>query len=111
MEGQLLLKPGVSLANLTPQALLAMIVTRDLLATRQSVCMITSVCDGEHGPNSLHPKGRAFDFRIWYLPAQTRADVANALQARLGDEFDVVLEHDHIHVEWDPDYLKGPIVA
>jgi len=63
----------------------------------------TSLNDGQHNPGSLHPQGRAADFRT----REESPDVQSAIYAMLREwlgpiGFDVVLEDDHLHVEWDP---------
>ena len=69
-----------------------------------SYCMITSAMDGTHSEKSLHYKGLALDFRIKHL---SRPDDAGRITANLrrdlGDNYDVVLEKTHIHIEYDPD--------
>lgn len=68
--------------------------------------IVTSICDGAHSSNSLHyrdGKGRAVDFRTRHLPDQgTKEAITQAISEALGPEFDVVLESDHIHCEYDP---------
>lgn len=70
-------------------------------------CIVTSIVDGRHSANSLHyrdGKGRAVDFRTRHLPDQeTKEAITRAISDALGPEFDVVLESDHVHVEYDPD--------
>ena len=61
---------------------------------------VTSGKDGIHSKNSLHYVGRAIDIRTrdMKLPAYT----ARKLKIALGNNFDVILESDHIHIEFDP---------
>lgn len=64
---------------------------------------VTSLLDGKHSDNSLHYKGLAADLRIDGVPSNKILEVCNdarALLYKLG--FDVVIEVDHIHVEYDP---------
>lgn len=67
---------------------------------------ITSGNDGTHHPNSLHYVGLALDWRTKDLPSRTATPVVQRLirllQEELGVQFDVVLEDDHIHTEFDP---------
>ena len=62
--------------------------------------VITSARDGDHRPGSMHYQGDAIDLRSRNLPDAFSA--RDRLQTLLGDEYDVVLEADHIHVEYDP---------
>jgi len=69
---------------------------------------VTSGLDGEHGWDSLHPFGRAVDLRTWkndageQIDLPTKQKMARRLQTLLGTDYDVVVEGDHIHVEYDP---------
>lgn len=63
--------------------------------------IVTSVCEGTHNPASLHYVGFAFDVRtrdLKIVPAVAR----DALDTVLGEEFDVVIEDSHLHVEFQP---------
>lgn len=64
-------------------------------------CVITSANDSKHGPNSLHYKGQALDLRTRHLNGQGLQSVYHKLKESLGEQFDVVLEADHIHIEFD----------
>jgi hypothetical protein len=64
---------------------------------------ITSAMDSIHAPNSLHYALRAVDIRTKNLPNQAAIDeLVKRLRLELGDSYDVIDEHDHIHVEFDP---------
>lgn len=65
---------------------------------------ITSANDGDHMTGSLHYKNRALDI-VWQGMAgepQMRGTYVEALAWYLGEDFDVVDEEDHIHLEHDP---------
>lgn len=96
------IKPGVRIAGLSNEALLAIMVARDVYAWygQQERCVITSITDGDHKAGSLHHTGRAIDLRL--PAAHTVGDVVQVLTDRLGVSYDIVLEKDHIHVEYDP---------
>lgn len=64
--------------------------------------IITSGIDGKHMQNSLHYSGRAFDFRTKLLHFEVVKLIVAELKERLGKDYDVILEGDHLHVEWDP---------
>ena len=66
---------------------------------------ITSANDSKHGELSLHYKNRAFDIRIYNITGKVHFEAelwAARLALALGEEYDVVKEKDHIHIEWDP---------
>lgn len=96
------LKPGVLLAHLTPQMVLAAVVVNQVYHERGLLCTITSGSDGTHSANSLHYSGNALDFRTRDVIHSDRAILAAEIKARLGENYDVVLESDHLHVEHDP---------
>ncbi len=68
---------------------------------------VTSANDSTHMEGSLHFDNRAFDIRtrnivgIKAFPQAARAWTTR-MQNALGDDYDVVLESNHIHVEYDP---------
>lgn len=64
--------------------------------------VITSACDGVHMEGSKHYIGHAFDFRTYYFDKKTQYLARDFLAASLGDDYDVVVESDHMHVEYDP---------
>ena len=65
---------------------------------------ITSAAEpnAPHRPDSKHWFGCAFDFRIRDLPDRKTAETwTRRLQRRLGDEYLVLLEANHIHTQWN----------
>ncbi|MEE9413349.1 MAG: hypothetical protein V3V22_09900 [Methylococcales bacterium] len=63
--------------------------------------MITSARDGRHMISSLHFSGKAIDLRTRDMGGKEKK-VVEALKKKLGTSFDIVLESDHIHLEYDP---------
>lgn len=65
--------------------------------------VITSCNDGNHMKGSLHYNNMAWDLRIWGLPDVKAAalELDGLLNIRHHD-YDVVVESDHLHVEFDP---------
>lgn len=67
-------------------------------------CVITSWRDGKHSQHSCHNTGFAVDLRIWYFPKDTNLQhVVQTIRDRLNRHFDVILEKDHIHIEFQPE--------
>ena len=60
---------------------------------------ITSTDEGNHIAYSKHYFGEAIDIRP---PKTDRENKINKLKERLGEDFDVIDEGDHVHVEYDP---------
>lgn len=103
-------KEGVSLVDTDTQVsrpiLLAMEDADRLHRKRaRREAVITSVLDGHHMVGSAHFTGNAFDLRIWYLfPLPlTPESFTKELDRLLGEDYDVVLEDTHIHVEFQPE--------
>ena len=65
--------------------------------------VVTSVKDGQHMTGSLHYVGRAADLRTHDIGTNDQATFKQMLINELNPHgFDVVLESDHIHIEFDP---------
>ena len=60
---------------------------------------ITSGNDGTHKKNSLHYINRAIDIRCKDM--KLPIEVTLRIKQRLGRNFDVIYEFDHIHIEYD----------
>ena len=60
--------------------------------------VITSTYEGTHSDGSLHYSDEAVDIRV----GVKSMDVMYELKEELGPDYDVVLEHDHVHIEYDP---------
>ena len=95
-----MIKNGVDLRGLSPQMAIAYTIATKCYG--QYDCVITSANDSKHGPNSLHYMGQALDLRTRHLNGQGLQSVYHKLKESLGDQFDVVLEADHIHLEYQP---------
>ena len=101
------LKPGVKLADLQPQMVLGLVIADGAYREIAVEMVVTSANDSRHRADSLHYRGLAVDLRTKSVPrAQLDALVAT-IHARLGAEFDVILEYrggeqEHLHVEFDP---------
>jgi len=100
-----MIKLGVDLRGLTPQMAIAYTIACMVylkVTNNPYACVITSGSDGKHGPNSLHYKGKALDLRINTILKEQLPTVHKELKWALGEQFDVVLESDHFHLEFDP---------
>lgn len=93
------LKKGVRLHGIRPELVLALGIADQVYADLDYATVVTSVIDGKHMRTSLHYTGGAFDIRVTKNHGEAlRQRIAHAL----GEDFDVVLEEAHIHVEWQP---------
>lgn len=64
--------------------------------------VITSGNDGTHMAGSKHYSLEALDLRSSNIPEALLPKVIAHLQARLGPDYQVIKEADHIHCEYDP---------
>jgi hypothetical protein len=111
-------KHDVRLDLLAPQMLVVLMAVERAVAIINKAqpvpyeATVTSGNDGKHSARSFHYNGNALDFRTKDLPrspyAVTAHDYAMLIREGLTRDFDVVVEEDHIHVEFDP---KEPIGA
>lgn len=96
-----MIKPGVKLHPTMAWAV-ALPIIFEIYRDFDASPVVTSGVDGVHRPDSLHYRGHALDFRTRHVQPDDRMALTAALAAALGDEFDVVLEVDHIHIEFQP---------
>lgn len=72
--------------------------------------VITGAQEAAHSEGSLHyglfpdPRLRALDFDDDDISEAQRVIIQTALRERLGSQFDVVWESNHLHVEYDVTY-------
>jgi len=96
------LKANVELTRFDIRILLAIQLVYSVYSRYGYDCIITSISDGIHSAGSLHYEGLAADFRIRHLPSRAIAEIIfEDIRNHLTDDYDVVLESDHIHVEYD----------
>ena len=93
------LKPGVRIHGVNATVVLALVVASDIYDAIGDDMIITSLIDGRHMHGSLHYVGAAVDLR---MPTHFVEEIVDELKERLGDQYDVVLESDHIHIEFQP---------
>lgn len=109
------IKKGASLEGVQPEAKHAIEVVDKIYIANGANLVITSGTEGHNGDgihkmDSLHYTGYAFDCRIWVfknaMHGQTDMKKVNAvakqIREALGRDYDVIVETNHIHVEYDP---------
>ena len=95
-------KPGARIAFLRTALFHAVHVADQVYAAHgEPETVVTSGTEGTHSPGSLHYVGLAVDLRL-PLDRNKSEAIRRELAERLGADFDVVLEADHLHVEVDP---------
>ena len=100
----MLLKQGVRLHGIRPEIVLALQIAEKVYEkrTRSVEMVVTSVIDGRHSHGSLHYVGAAVDLRTRDIDGQTINDIVADLMERLNNDYDVILESNHIHIEYQP---------
>lgn len=94
--------PGISIIGIQPETVFGMTVVREVYRGLGEELVFTCITDGVHIPKSLHYVGYAFDTRTSNFNLNTVEDLATACREKLGLEWDVVVESDHIHFEFQP---------
>jgi len=102
MNTLLKLKESVNPSQIKPEINLAITVALSIWNRQnEPVLTITSVADSKHGPASLHYVGYAIDIRIRELHSNPK-ELADVLRDSLVSDYDVILEGNHIHLEYQP---------
>lgn len=97
------LKDGVKFENTRREIWYAIGVAEVLYKTHGLSLVVTSLEDGQHLETSLHYSGRAVDLRTRNIPVELLRTVHGGLVNILNPlGYDVILEKDHIHIEYDP---------
>lgn len=94
------IKPGASIQGIKPELALGLVILSQL-EEMVSPMVITSCTDGHHMEGSKHYQGLAADIRTRHMHPVQRMDLLIAAKSALGTEFDVILEDDHLHFEYD----------
>ncbi len=88
--------------GIKPELLLGLSVANDVYSKFGYELVVTSLNDSKHSRTSLHYVGQAADLRTRHMPLEVAKDIVEELKNSLPDEYDIILESDHIHVEWQP---------
>lgn len=99
----MVLKPGASLKGVQWQMFAGAIIAEPIFVRAGQELVITSGTDSKHMIGTLHQRGLALDFRTRDLKTiAVVTAVAGQLRAALSPAYDVVVEKDHLHLEFDP---------
>lgn len=99
-------KPGATL-SVRPEIQHARAVIANIWAKHGYVLTVTSGTDSTHKADSLHYVGLAEDYRTRDVAPSDLVIMVNDVRASLGSDYDVIIESDHLHVEYDPGGLNG----
>ena len=97
------IKDGVRFSSPEMAMLHASMVMEGVCEEFDVECVVTCGEDAHEHP-SRHVWGAALDYRTRDIIGrpERKQGFADEARERLGDGFDVVLESDHLHVEYDP---------
>ena len=99
------LKDGVSVNGLKPECIIALSICNEVYKNYGIDMVITSGTEGKHSKNSLHYVGFAFDLRTNNIQYTSDVNlIVKDIKDALTDEYDIVLEKDHLHIEFQ---IKG----
>jgi hypothetical protein len=94
---------NVNVLGLHPCMFFAFIVAGEVYHEHGFNCVLTSATDSKHGKHSHHFKGYAIDIRIRDIPVDIINNIVEEIQFRLQKQYQVILEGNHIHIEFDPE--------
>lgn len=96
-------KKGVKVFGLQPEMLWALDRCEEVFTSIIKECVVTSARGDTHSRKSRHYSGVAFDLRSRHLtPAEIDTVRARLIEA-LGNDYDVLYEKNHFHIEYDPE--------
>ena len=95
------IKETVNLTGLRTETLLAIMIVNECYSKLNEEFVLTSVTDSVHTTGSLHYVGFAFDCRTKDLSIPLGL-LTDKIKASLSPQFDIVIEVDHIHIEFQP---------
>ena len=95
----MLIKPGVDISRLRPEIRKRLNAINKLYESVNEELVITSTYEGNHSAGTLHYANLAIDIR---RPKDERTKIHEGLRRILDDNYDIVFEGTHIHIEFDP---------
>jgi len=95
----MLLKAGVDISRLERNTRRSLNKVAYIFSDETEYFIITSTYEGNHSEGSLHYAHQAYDVRV---PDQSIMRILARIKAVLTDDFDVVMEREHYHIEYDP---------
>lgn len=100
------IKPGAKLSNsLQPEILCIFPIIENLCGKYGVEFVITEGVGGRHREDSKHYEGMAIDMRSRDFPDGSTGTVCSSfcheLRELLGSDYDIVMESNHIHIEYD----------
>ncbi len=99
VESNMLIKAGVDISRLRPEIRKKLRKIASIIwECNEGEMVITSTYEGNHSESSLHYANLAIDIRKNLSKILSFKEI----KLYLGPDYDVILEADHIHIEYDP---------
>lgn len=95
-------KPGVVINGISLKMLQGVCYAAEMYEILGLPFVVTSIMEGVHKEGSRHFSGNAIDIRTSNVPRKTWLKIVEELTDYLPKSFQIVLEIDHIHIEYDP---------
>ena len=95
----MLIKAGVDISRLKREIRRSLPKVEAVLVKHRIELVLTSTYEGTHGAGSLHYDDNAYDIRN---PICEKTEIVVEIREALGPDYDVIIEFDHIHIEYDP---------
>lgn len=96
-------KDGVNVDGVKKETIVLMLLLNTFFVRRLSKAFIVTSCtDGKHMKGSKHYSGYAIDIRTRHLTPREINILVSWFKMYHDDVYDMVVEKDHIHVEYDP---------
>lgn len=95
----MLIKAGVEICWLRSEIRKKLTFIEGVFNEHDSELIVTSTFEGNHSAGSLHYGDLAIDFR---LPDNNREQIVDKIRKHLRPDYDVIMEFDHLHIEYDP---------
>lgn len=92
---------GAKLLGIKPEMIPVFIITNEVFRHYSAEAVLTEGTGGIHR-TIVHPLGMATDWGLSKLGKSVDKSIKSRLKAKLGDQYDVILESDHFHIEFDP---------
>jgi hypothetical protein len=95
----MLIKAGVDISRLRPEIRKKLGKIESIVdAINHKEMIITSTYEGNHSASSLHYANLAVDIRSVNRGSTVWGEIGRAL----GEDYDVIIYENHIHIEYDP---------
>jgi len=96
------LKEGVCITGIRPELIIGLMAAEAAYRAVGVGMVVTSITDGKHSLTSLHYAGAAADLRTRDMTESQIASVLRAIAKALPNDFDIIFEGNHYHLEYDP---------